>query len=1112
MIPTRSIHPRANQPFRWRTLLIGALAGAVLSAHGATWDLSVATADPENTIEDGVPTHTAVAFTAGGAVLTPVLGAQPSLLTVSLGHSFAGRAYHPAMKEDLLLQADTAYQAGSAFLSVDGVIDRGYLQDPAGSGNTALLDNNYNGDALDAAEADYIRVLAADPFEESAALGILRVRQAKVHRLHLLADDARRRVLRARLTMVDMTGPEILAEELALLDSISDYEREVIALLFEVFRDPVFRGAGALLRGEYSAEEMDAVHDTFDMFFNAGRRFAEAELDIVQRAMLLNFFDEFERGAALARLADAQAYVVEAIRLLNPYAQQTVGETSDATRLSSILDTMRQFQNRIGQGYNPFGFLPDFVPFSATNSDANNLSTFTKMLDLATTATNQASTLEDTARSSQEEQEIEEHQYATALNEIQTSYEQRIKTLVGTVEIDGVQVPDMLTFMLPDIDIDGDGSTERDTERMLIEASEGHTFGGKGRIAQQYSQIINAELRVEQALNALSNNLKEIEIREQTAQAILGIYEEIAELIMENGARVKVLIQEKGRLQKEAQKNIARKQKNSTIWGKLGFKKSAPTRPRNDEKWVGTALTVGNYVYGQYAAVSASNLAASVSSIQGQLAQDVANIDAQISEIQYMERAQIELARGRQELLRTEQEVKVLILKQANLALDISMAQRDATREMLALTDLIDEINGLATDYIRAVQLASNDPSVDGWSDQDVRLVLTSKVMMADHAFERAQTWCYIALRALEYYGNRPPDSEGRPNALVRTLYAQLYEARNAAHLLQGSVDSGSGLLFNMQALATTDFLFSADTVECPDRGVLSLKYDIYAPTVVTYSSATGNPIAGGVDSEADYRYMDPSSGEIYEGARAYQAAFRAALRAGLRGQRPNRILTLSFATDLFRRVPAQDESAVVGNNPFGIDVESAKIVGFQPANCAGQGVRPNTQGIQLNFTGGFDGLDQQPVIRIAQRGNSYLKHSEWIIETDPDSGALSIADPWKSITVYSAYEQLMPTWLIGDIGAGTGEEETIGSDVEAELAPLINGQNFGTKVTVKTNKFTDRAVANDRWELLISDFTAGANIGFLDEIENMLDSPVPASPATDFITDVQLWIGWAYR
>jgi len=490
--------------------------------------------------------------------------------------------------------------------------------------------------------------------------------------------------------------------------------------------------------------------------------------------------------------------------------------------------------------------------------------------------------------------------------------------------------------------------------------------------------------------------------------------------------------------------------------------------------------------------------------IQGQLAMDLANIDAQVIEIQSMERATIEIKNGEIELARDEQEVKLLMLKQANLELNIRMAERDESREEMALSDILGEASTVASDMVRALSFARNDAQF-GWNDSDVRDVLTNNALKANESFNRAQAWAFVALRALEYYADLPPDvSTGLPNQLIQNLYTELYQTRTAQNLRD--------LLTAMKINNDTSFVFSASTASCPGRGILSLKYDVVVPTLLMSNfDASGQPPDGAVEGESDYKYRDPQTGEILQGARAYQGAFREFLHRSLSGTRGNRILRLVFATDLYRR---RSSGSADASNPFELDAVRAKITGFDVQDCGGVGTVPNVQGIQVDFTGNIPTASKAPALTVQQSGNSYVKHSKWVV----DSITGKIKDPWKSLRVYSAYKQLLPVWLASDIDQSAsepmdgGSQMEIGSEViSEEFSPLLNGLNGGN-LSTKTRAFTDRSVANDHWELVLKDTSDTYTEKFLDSVQAMLDKTVSDPASDDFLTDIELWIGWSYK
>ena len=1102
-----------------KPLGLAVLCGLGSEASATLPDFIFATALSENIIDAATPKiSTAIPVTSGGTV-------SPSLVA-SFGEPFAGLSLGQSAEADLTAQGTASKDAGSVFLTKDDIFKKGLIS-PLGLGTlvgtTGALAGvaTYSDAALADAELAYRRALRINPYDTQAALGILRVRQAQVLKNDLVSDFYRKREFINRYTdsAADATG-RVLSSEIAYQQNIASLHQASLPLLLELLGDPLPRGPGALLRGEIQLSDADAkvVSYTFELIYSAGYRLALTQYDLGRKQLLLNFFnngttaDPQSRNYAADQLLIAHDYLNSVLQMVSPFAQPALISTNELYNLTGMLGRLTQLASLTRQGYNPFGFLPEFVPFAQASSQDSNLSTYNTMRSLAADAA---------AIALQKEQEVAnvqdqlvafaqtEDQYHQEAVKTAASYDERLKTLAGVVLLpNGVEMADIWTVGSPDTDVDGDGKTERDALRdSLIKSNPGTIFGAKGQVAEQYLVLAAAEAKVEQTFNQMKNNVDTIADKEQEAREISGVLQSQADAIIyilqTDGSKVSALIREKGKLQQDYEEKLRKQQQKSGLFGSIasiaggiaqGIAGFYLGNPQGTLQGGIQALQGVSGVANGIAQIAAG---VGPASIQSQLA----DIDAKINDIKTSEQVDITLANMSADkeklLINTKFLVRDLVRQQANLRLDYYIAQRDYLRELAAISNRLAEVHTLLADSERIKALAERiqgSLSV-GWYLQDVRDVLTNRVLVADQAFDRAQVWAYITLQALSYYGNQPPETDGRMNAKLSPLYRGLYYARRASDL--------SALINRADSLAKTDFLFSAGTTSCQSRGLLSLKYDILVSTATNFD-ASGKPVPGGVTSEGVFRFQDPSSGVIYEGAQAYQARFRQALKDGYNraGGVGNRSLKLVFATDL---LPRKAEAGVVGTNPFYLkSAVSSKITGFQNPNCLGIGVAENAQGIQLNLTGGL-GINA-PFMRLSQRGNSYLKHSAW---TASDFNAQNkLINPLVKVNIYSSYQQLLPTWLIDDINPGAVTEATIGSDVSAVAQTLRNGQGPGGKILA----FTDRSVANDHWELLIEENESSNNSAFFEKLEQMLGSEIPADPSNDFLTDIQLWTGWAYR
>lgn len=1143
-------------------------AGAVLPS------VPVVVSTSENTIQMGTNTVSpdAVAQTSGGGA-----GSGPGVISwTSFGQPFPGRAYTDEAVEALQTSASNAYTAGAAFLNDVNTYKLGNVVEE----DLDDLAGQYDAEELAEAEAAYRRLQYIDPYNPDYVRGILLARQAYALKQNLVWDIKRNLQLRKRLTDNDPENTyngRILAAEIAILEEIGDLQWDSNAFLLELFSDSQFRGAGALLRREYALTDNAVVDDTLKLIFNGTRRYLEGELERAKKLLLLNFFTEGSKTAANTReyavevLLTAEAYATEVLRLVNPYLPQPPApedifdvdylyDTTDLVRITGLCTEISELSSLIQQGYNVFGFLPDFVPFLTGTSSDNNLSTYNTLVGIAANACVNARTIEERINLNEQLLAQSAEEYKTRMLEIESSYVQRLITVAGSVTVatphGSATLPDIFTYLMPDIDLDNDGLTERDKARLdFVKEWPAYSFGSKGTISGQYDIIAGAADRVNKAFNEIRTNYALIEDEEYTAQRILDIYEEMYTLVMNTGERVGAMIREKGRLQHIAAVEAGRVQRDSNVWKWVwdkGGKKAMDAymeysipgriytavddwlkrgqlsaveddadgatilkaREKNPVAIAGLAIAAVGLASSIGQSFLSGDAAFKIGEIQGQLAEDLSNIDAAIAEQQALQQAELIRYQGAIELERSQQRVRQLILQQANLELEYAMAVRDVTREKKTLATMLDEATRIMFDFNRAVKLTEEiggEPL--GWQELDVREVLTNDMLIAEQAFYRAQVWTFIALRALEYYANRPPEANGQPNNTIRGFYRRLYGARRAHDLVGPSSTSVGGLLGTMNTAAQTDFVFSMTSTSCPERGLLSLKYDVVVPTTADYADESSP-----APESSAYSYKDPVDGREYEGLQAYQAAFRAALREGFSGVSPSRRLEITFGTHL---LPPLATENMTSSNPFYLaSARNAKILGFENPNCQGQGVTPNLQGIQVNITGE---TTYYPRVRLEMAGNSYLRHRVW--GPGDFDGEGHLIDPMRAINVYSSYQQILPSWLSEDIGVKAAETpvtkkkdddcpegcDCIGSNVAAVFTALVNGGG-PSGGSPKTLAFTDRAVANDRWVLSINEWEATANRNFLAGLEAMLNSPMPEDPSDDFITDIQLWIGWAYR
>ena len=698
-----------------KPLGLAVLCGLGSEVSAALPDFIFATSQSENIIDAASPKISpAIPVTSGGTV-------SPSLVA-SFGEPFAGQSLGQSAEADLTAKGKNSQYQGALFLTKDDIFKKGLI-DPLGLtnlvGNTGALAGvaTYSEAALIDAELAYRRALRINPYDTQAALGILRLRQTRVVKNNLVSDFYRKREFITRYTdsAADATG-RVISYEISYLQNIAGIHQGSLPLLLELLGDPLFHGPGALLRGEISLSDADAavVKYTFDLIYSAGYRLALAQYDLGHKQLLLNFFnngtsaDQKSRNYAADQLLIAHDYLNALLQMVAPFAGTSPFGSNDLYNLTGMLGRLRELASLTRQGYNPFGFLPEFVPFAQASSHDSNLSTYNSMRGLAADATQISLTKEQEVAIVQDQlvafAQTEDQYYQETVKTADT-FQERLKTIAGVVQVNGVEMADIWTVGSPDTDVNGDGITERDALRAdLAKRNPGTIFGAKGQMAEQYQVLAAAEARIEQTFNQMKNNVDIIADKEQEAREISGVLQSQADAIINimqtDGQKVSALILERGKLQQDYEEKQRKQQQKSSLFGGI-----ASIAGGIAQGIVGAYTNnPAGFLQGVSGVASGiAQIAAGVgpASIQSQLA----SIDAQINDIKTAEQVDITLATMSADkeklLINTKFVVRDLVRQQANLRLDYYIAQRDYYRELAAISNRLAEVQTLLADSER---------------------------------------------------------------------------------------------------------------------------------------------------------------------------------------------------------------------------------------------------------------------------------------------------------------------------------------------------------------------------------------------------------------------------
>jgi hypothetical protein len=623
-----------------------------------------------------------------------------------------------------------------------------------------------------------------------------------------------------------------------------------------------------------------------------------------------------------------------------------------------------------------------------------------------------------------------------------------------------------------------------------------------------------------------------LEIIQDTADAVAGGRRDLAYLILQDGRRIAVLQRQAGEYRAEAAiaqaQAEARAAKKKSKWGGIGSivktaakmaityytgtpvqlkanpKTFLPTpKPASDES-VPVSEVLGDLFTSLGTNSASMRLIQSSGNIQADLARKLSDIDAQITEIQALQNAEVQFTSANEVLIQAEAEIKQLILQQANLRLAMRIAERDALREEMVLQQLLSEVESLLADWARQRRMLED--GARPWARPDYRAVYNSYQADADWAFLRAQSWTFMVLRALDYYTNQSQD--------LTDLYNQLYRARKADHLQTILNEVGARLTLNS----------AISPHSCPERTVLSLRYHIISQTPTIVNPETGKLLIdrnvkqsvgaledcdgdGAVDVDDYFRYYDTSRGDFVCGEEARRARMYDFLDSSL-DRRGDLVLEFEFSTDLFlRQYSLNGDDNLLGiENPLFTNtaLRSQTLSGFTPANCATGSAR---HGVSINILGrgiptsspGFGNMTME----LAQVGTMYQRSGSPSITFNP-------AKQLFGMIAYPTYPQVLPIQF-RLTGAETEIQRiTVPGSRTAQITPRINGQPASDQRL--SLLFTDRAVANDRWRVRIDWNQHITSRAFLLKLRDALDEHADNKSGFDYVEDFEFRLGWVAK
>lgn len=260
-------------------------------------------------------------------------------------------------------------------------------------------------------------------------------------------------------------------------------------------------------------------------------------------------------------LHEQAAYLQNEILLANAYSH--VFTTSDwlnvtdigrasgvVTNLLSLKDLIRDgmvcftiARNATGAvtGDSYGAYPPEYVPFLAWDPERMiaEPTSYQNFYNWAYEIVSSAQNFQDIAKAETRTFDANQEAMRTQFENIRSQYFIELGELCGRIRDaeDGELYPDVVYALFP--------PEERDEQHTYNES-----FGeSKGAIHQQWLAIQQAETEVDAAMMDLENLIKEMEKKEEIAEKITGVYNNLAQLILDSGEKLAALEIQKGELE-----------------------------------------------------------------------------------------------------------------------------------------------------------------------------------------------------------------------------------------------------------------------------------------------------------------------------------------------------------------------------------------------------------------------------------------------------------------------------------------------------------------------------------------------------------------------------------
>lgn len=726
-----------------------------------------------------------------------------SMLTRALSELQAGVGYMGVASET----ADHARANNQSWnIRFPGVVD------PVNTNNSGFTftDANFFPDRTTNA-ADYYRAaLRAEPFNLTAAHGLLRTYYERMAADTYAGHNGAERAARVRLLFGDIQL-EIGNLEAYTLKFYTNATDELNFLTARPLEAQLLDGSYPHLSSASLAPNRNRISEAYtralthqaETIFNLGRlkQFNNYRNPIVDPTAFQSF------AGLLAELVARRGNIAERQLLLQVFPELTTVAKAELGKANYFLDRVQSVESAIENGRIAFvaahdtglGTLsnpdiqyvfreydPDHVPFHAlTSMGGVPKRAHEQFLEIADSFLDRALAREVAVDHLARDFDVNQFALQQSLTEITNRYFGELGTLCGRIQAEGSGLlPDVILALYPR------------TERLALYS---YSAPGEslGEIGAQWARIEQAQGELEIAEQDLESFYLQMEFKTEVSGEIVAGIDNLANLFLVNGEKLAAMDRQAGEIQAKAIIDAAAVSNRKSWLGsvvKLGVRavaayftagtseaalaaKAAADRAFNDQ----SISTLGDIADAWQRGKNSKDAA----KIQAAAQRKLAEISAKRTEIATLERAAVQHQQAQQQLLLTAEALHSLRLQAARQQLAILLAEQRLTSEFLALANLESRVQFLLQEFASALALQQRNPL----SSPDYRLVRDIKLREAEDAFHLAHRWVYLAAKSVEYRVNTDEETTTLPNTIAAVL-----RARNASSMEIAMANLGNTL------------------------------------------------------------------------------------------------------------------------------------------------------------------------------------------------------------------------------------------------------------------------------------------------------------------------------